>query len=205
MGLFAFDRSIPWLVLLACQQAQLSIPEDVSLVCGGDDEAVFEALTPSVSGVLYDSFRVGYLAAEAIDRLIAGRPVDPARLVPPLGVIERESSSFLAIDDPEIEAMVRYIWQHVDEQVKVNDLTRRFPIAQRTLTRRFKKLLGHGPAEEIRRSRLETARRLLISSKLSLAQVAVDAGYGTQSRLTHAIRQSIGMTPGQLRRQHRNP
>ena len=50
-----------------------------------------------------------------------------------------------------------------------------------------------------RRRRLDYARRKLADPRLSLAEVAIDAGFADQSHLTRAFRRVTGVTPGQYR------
>jgi len=202
-GLFAFDAAHTWRASIACTDAGLRVPDDISLICGGDDENVFESVRPTITGVLYDTHRVGYLAAQTLDQRMRGEDVPRHVPVPPLGVIERESTSFLAVEDPDIEPIIRHIWNHVEDQITVEDLVAKFPVAPRTLTRRFKKAIGHAPADEIKRSRIETAKRLLLNTDKPLAQVAVESGLGAASQLSRAIKQATGLTPATLRRQHR--
>jgi LacI family transcriptional regulator len=56
-------------------------------------------------------------------------------------------------------------------------------------------VIGHGPAEEIRRVRLERARELLTASDLSIEQIAQAVGFLTATRLGVAFRKQFGMTP----------
>lgn len=58
-------------------------------------------------------------------------------------------------------------------------------------------------ADEIRRSRVETAKRLLLTTDRPMARVAVESGLGAQSALTRAIREATGLTPSALRKRHR--
>jgi AraC family transcriptional regulator len=63
----------------------------------------------------------------------------------------------------------------------------------------FRRFHGCSVGEYVRRRRLQYARRKLADPALSLAQIAVDAGFADQSHLTRAFRRFTGMTPGQYR------
>ena len=56
------------------------------------------------------------------------------------------------------------------------------------------------PRAYVEHRRIEQAKHLLAESTLSLAQVAVEAGFATQSRLTSTFKRTTGFTPGQYRR-----
>jgi LacI family transcriptional regulator len=62
-----------------------------------------------------------------------------------------------------------------------------------------------GRSEEIRRSHVERARRLLATTELSMAEVATQAGFASQPQLSRVFRQRTGQTPTAFRRQARNP
>ena len=67
------------------------------------------------------------------------------------------------------------------------------------LARAFRQRYGSSPAEYARRLRVEAARELLARCDLSLAQVAVEAGFSDQSHLSHQFRRVVGMSPGRYR------
>ncbi len=202
LGLFAVTAGDGWRALLAAQHAGLRVPEDLLIICGGDDELVFESLTPTLTGVLYDQVEVGYQAAQTLDRLMQGLPVPRVRLIPPLGVIERQSSEFTAVNDPVIEQAVRYIWTHVEDQLTVDAVANATAVSARTLSRGFRRVLQRTPLEEIRRSRVQTAKRLLGSTDLSMTEIALRSGYSSSSQLSHCVRLETGLTPTALRQQH---
>jgi LacI family transcriptional regulator len=175
----------------------------VSLICGGDDDIVFETMNPTITGVLYDKRRVGYLAAQTLDQMMQGRSVPKTQPVAPLGVMARQTTEFIAVEDPLVEQAVRYIWQQTGDGLAVRDVLAATQASERTLHRRFKQHLGRTPADEIRRAKLETARRLLSTTDMPLVEVAAQAGYGEQSQLSRAIKEATGQTPTAYRRQFR--
>ncbi len=63
----------------------------------------------------------------------------------------------------------------------------------------FRALLGRSPAAEIRRIRLEHARRLVAHGDLPLAEVARRCGFGHVESLTRAFRRAYRQTPAAYR------
>ena len=61
------------------------------------------------------------------------------------------------------------------------------------------------PRAFVEHRRIELAKRLLIDTTESLADVAVETGFGTQSRMTTVFKQRTGFTPGQYRRRASGP
>ena len=203
LGLFAVDVDHAWRAMLACKAAGLRVPEDVALICGGEDEVLFDSVRPGITGILYDNERVGYEAAATLDAVMGGEVAPPLRTFPPLMVVERASTDLLAVADERVEAAVRFIWENVAKGLQVQDVVDALPVSARSLTRRFRQALGHSPADEIRRSRIETAKRLLTTTDLPLSTVAFDSGYGQQPQLNRYIKKDTGLTPLQLRDRHR--
>jgi LacI family transcriptional regulator len=195
-AVFVADSHCGRRVLEACRIAGLDVPQRIAVIAGDTDDLMCEVATPPLSSVELACHRIGYLAADLLDRLMAGEspPTRPI-LVPPLRVITRQSTDLLAIDDPELVAAIRHIRSHACGRLRVGDVVGRLAVSRRLLEQRFHAALGHGPAEEIRRVRLERAGELLAHSELSVEQVARAAGFRTATRLGVAFRKRFGMTP----------
>ena len=71
----------------------------------------------------------------------------------------------------------------------------------RTLQRRFRKYLDRLIATEIRRVRIERAKRELTQGTQPLKEIARDAGFGEAMRMYEVFRRELGVTPSQYRRQ----
>jgi LacI family transcriptional regulator len=123
-----------------------------------------------MSNIDQSPLRVGREAAALLDRLMSGRraPVRPIH-VPPVGVVQRQSTDTAAVDDPLVANALRHIRDHSREALKVSDLQKALFVSRRSLEHRFTQALGRTPAVEIRRARLEHVRRLLIETDLPLA------------------------------------
>ena len=55
---------------------------------------------------------------------------------------------------------------------------------------------------EIRRVRLEEAKRLLVETDRSIADISRATGFGHQDLFSRVFRRSVGQTPTQFRRRH---
>lgn len=203
MGIVCSDDEHALRVLIACRKRNISVPQRVSVIGLGNDEFFCESISPSISSVAVPAETIGYRAAELLHSLWTGGPVENVA-IPPLNVVSRESSSVSAVTDPQVARAVEYIWDHVEEGVTIAEVARVAAMSERTLLRHFKAVLGRTPGEEIRRSRIETARRLLTATEMPLAQVAIASGLGLPSQLSRTIRDATGQSPTELRRQYRS-
>jgi AraC family transcriptional regulator len=83
------------------------------------------------------------------------------------------------------------------------ELASRFNTSRRSLLRRFKATTGTSPSRYLEEVQIENAKTLLAMSKLSMKQVAHQAGYSTASHFSARFRQLTGLTPSAFREQAR--
>lgn len=72
-------------------------------------------------------------------------------------------------------------------------------VTERTLQRRFKALSQETPKEFITRTRVEMACPMLVSTNVSIRQVAHDCGYSEDTAFRKAFHQIMEMSPAQYR------
>jgi LacI family transcriptional regulator len=120
--------------------------------------------------------------------------------VPPHGVVSRQSTDVLSIDDPTVVRALRYIHTHAHHGIVVNDVLREVPISRRSLEIQFRSYLGRSPAEEIRRIRLDRGRQLLGRRELSITEIALACGFSNATRFGVAFRKCFGTTPRAFRK-----
>jgi AraC family transcriptional regulator, regulatory protein of adaptative response / DNA-3-methyladenine glycosylase II len=90
----------------------------------------------------------------------------------------------------------------------VEGLASRLGYSSRQLNRILRHELGAGPLSLARASRAQTARTLLVSTQMKLADVAFAAGFSSVRQFNETIAEVFDMTPTALRgtaRHHRNP
>jgi AraC-like DNA-binding protein len=79
------------------------------------------------------------------------------------------------------------------------ELATRFNTSRRSLLRLFKATTGTSPSRYIEDMKIESARTLLATSKMSMKQIAHEAGYSTASHFSARFRQLTGLTPSTFR------
>lgn len=202
LALFAANAMIGFCTSIACHESELRIPDDIALLDVDNDELLSKLSNPPNSSVALATHRMGFEGARMLDGLMSGaKSLETAITIPPIGVVVRQSSDALAIDDEDIAKVVRFIRQPRSQAITVSEVVRHLALSRTTVDRKFKDLVGHSLAEEIRRNRRERAKTLLASSELSIADVAANAGYTGNIELSVDFRKSIGVTPSQYRKQ----
>ncbi len=188
----------------ACRLANIAIPEQVA-VLGVDNDAVLDALTsPPLSSVDPNAARIGYEAAVLLDDLMHGFAQSQNSIfIEPAGVIERQSTDVTAVDDPELAAALTYIRHNATRGIAVENMLSFLSISRATLERRFMKLLGRTPKQEIVRVQLDQVKRLLTLTNDSLTEIADLTGFKTGSHLSVAFKRNTGLSPIQFRAHYR--
>jgi LacI family transcriptional regulator len=180
------------------------VPDEVAVLGVDDDEVLCGLASPPLSSVMPDAIGAGRLAAELLDQLMRGGQLKRSEwLLPPLGIITRQSTDVLAIDDPLVVAAIRQIRDHACNGIKVTDVARDLKTTRRVLENRFTKRVGHTPHEEIARVQFRRVEHLLLETELSLAAIAARAGFKHTEYMTVAFTKRHGMPPSRWRQERR--
>jgi len=93
-----------------------------------------------------------------------------------------------------------FVEANLARSIRLHDLAARAGLSPYHFARAFKTSSSMTPRGFVEHRRIERAKRLLTESTQSLAEVAVETGFGTQSRLTSTFKRHTGFTPGAYRR-----
>ena len=200
VGIFACTDQLAFWLLDACRRAGVAVPEEAAVVGAENDETLCTMARPQLSSVAFDGERVGYEAAALLDRMMAGEPKpDGPILVPPTGLVVRQSSDIMAIDDPHVVSAVRYIREHACHGINVADVVKHAGLSRTLLERRMRQAIGRTPGEEIIRLRFNRVKQLLVETELSLAAIANRCGFEHPQYMAEAFKKHFGITPGTYR------
>lgn len=187
-------------VLDACRAIRVAVPEEVAVVGVDNDEVLCNLSDPPLSSVVPDTERIGYEAAVLLAELMAGRKTPPPEiLIEPGGVIARRSTEVLAMEDRQIAAVARFIREHACDGIDVSDVLRAVPMSRSSLDRRFIKVLGRSPKDEIVRVRLNRVKQLLTESDFPLSLIAEKTGFEHTEYLSRIFRKKMRTTPSRFR------
>jgi LacI family transcriptional regulator len=192
------DRGLQ--LLDACRRASVRVPDDVSVLGVDNDEFMCLLATPPLSSIDINLEGVGYRAAELLAGLMRGKKPPPEPVLLPAGeVVSRQSSDALVIDDAELSAAVRYLRENACRPIRMRDVTAAVGIERRTLERKMKRLFGRSPKDELLRIQIDEAKRLLLSTQLSIKAIAAKAGFQNSRYFSKVFRTRTGRAPGQFR------
>jgi transcriptional regulator GlxA family with amidase domain len=83
---------------------------------------------------------------------------------------------------------------------QLEGLADRLRVTTRTLNRRFKAATGETPLEFLQKARIERARGLLETSRLSFDQIVERVGYEDASSFRRLFKRAVGISPHEYRR-----
>jgi AraC-like DNA-binding protein len=98
---------------------------------------------------------------------------------------------------------VRYLGQHLTEEIFVPAVARKFGCSEGHFHRLFKQQTGQTPMAYLTRLRGQHAAHLLTQTDLPVAEIARQVGYTDPLYFSRVLRQMTGLSPTQYRAQHR--
>jgi LacI family transcriptional regulator len=200
-GVMLFADTLVDECMETCLDAGIRIPDQLAVVGVDNENILCNMMRPSLSSIPQNAEEIGYLAAEQLARLFAGKtpPAKPI-LVRPQAIHVRQSSDLLAVDDPIVMQALGIIRDRAGQNIGVSDLLKVAPMARRTLEGRFLKTLGFSPYEAILRSRINLAKDLLSTTGRTVEAVAIESGFNSLTRFTLVFRRIVGCPPGEWRK-----
>ena len=97
-------------LLDVCRELSVAVPEEIAVIGVDNDQLLCDLSDPPLSSVIPDTHRTGHLAAELLDRQMAGKRVSvKGHLIKPIGIETRRSTDVLAIEDPHVANALRII------------------------------------------------------------------------------------------------
>ena len=94
-----------------------------------------------------------------------------------------------------------FLASHLTEKITVEQLAAEVNCSPSHFHSLFKQQTGQTPHQYILAARLNQVHHLLAQGQLSLNDIAQQCGFSSQSALTTAVKNQLGITPGKLRKQ----
>ena len=200
VGVLATEDPVGRMVIDACLDNGLRVPEEVSVLGVNNDRFACEMLHPQMSSIELSSERVGWQAAKMLDGLLSGSaaPEEPVRISPER-IVERHSTDLIAVGDRVVADALRYIRENAHRPIQVDDVSRAAHVARRTLETRFRRLLSVSVHDSIRKERIRRACRLLKETDMLIEELAHACGYTTRERFNQAFKLEMQDTPSRYR------
>lgn len=201
LGIFTENDDTAALVIDACAQLGLRVPEQVAVLGCGNDPLVVDFTRVPLSSVDPDHAERAYRASQLLDRLMDGEPVpDQPILIEPPGIVTRQSSDIMAVPDLRVAGALTYIRRNfMSVNLNSDTVSEACDVPPRTLARLFKQHLNRTVVDEIGRLRRQRAQQLLSAGGISATEVARQSGFASLLHLRRNFQRHLKMTPRQWR------
>ena len=93
---------------------------------------------------------------------------------------------------------------NLDKEINLNSLASRLMTNRNKLSMAFKAKYGQSIFNWLRDQRLDSARRLLISTSKTISQIANEVGYLDSNNFSTTFKKKFGMSPIRYRKYHRS-
>ena len=103
-------------------------------------------------------------------------------------------------EERTITLLTRYLQEHMAEELSLSVLAEQFYLNPQYISQLFKNEIGVGFLTYLTNIRMEKAKKLLLSTSYSIAEVAEQSGYGDYRVFTKVFKKTEGITPSQYRR-----
>ncbi|QQE11277.1 XylR family transcriptional regulator [Planctomycetota bacterium] len=200
IGIMACDDVVGRYVIEACHIADLNVPEDVA-VLGVDDDHFFCNLShPSLSSIALNAEKGGYQAAQLLGEMMQQCKQKKRRIVvDAVGVKTRQSTDFIAVDDPLVQLAVNVINEKSSAYVTIDEIASDCDVSRRNLEMRFRNSLGKTILEVMSERKLRYAMELLQEKDWSISRIAEAVGYQSVSYFTQVFKKRMRITPSNYR------
>ena len=204
VAVFAETAPVARLMVQLARARKWRVPHDLAILCAHNLKAVV-SVAPQISAIEPNYERVGYEAAGLLDRLMAGKEPPPEPIyVSPRGVIARESTDYFAVDDKVVATALHFVSGRLGKPLRLREVAAAATVSPRLLQQRFRAGLGRSLSAEIRRLRIESAKRMLAEPDRQIREIAALCGFRNSDIMGQVFRREVGATPRQYRKQVRS-
>ena len=195
-GIFAANDEMAHYVMMACDNAGVSVPNDVAVVGVDNDLRFCENVAVTLSSVSGDPAAVGLAAVELLEDKMTNRRKKRvvSRSCSDIKFVRRMSSLRFRNADAKTLKAIEFVRLNACFGTTPEAVAREMGCSRRFADRRFVDLLGHTVQEEIHAVRLCKVKDLLAVPGMELASIPDQCGYGSMSDLCRDFKKRTGMT-----------
>jgi AraC family transcriptional regulator len=158
---------------------------------GGSADHVFTHLGKAVHSLIWrDAKPSDRELAERIEAAVTAH--FPGTCTPPRRA--------LSLDAKRLKRVLDFIEAKLASDISLDDLAAEACFSSFHFSRLFREATGLAPQRYVHNRRIHLAQEMLAADQSTLAQVALDTGFGSQANFTRAFRKTVGLTPGQYRK-----
>ena len=128
------------------------------------------------------------------------RSMDVEQLLQCLGNMHSLESEKGAEYSEAVSAAVLYMESNFEKNISLSDVAKQIHLNAEYFSRRFKKETGYKFSEFLQKIRMEEARRLLLTTVLSVTEIAGRTGFNNDSYFSATFKKYFGENPNETRK-----
>lgn len=118
---------------------------------------------------------------------------------------ERQLAPSCGLTRGQARRVLEYIETNLECEVTLREMSGVVDLSPWHFARMFKRTMHAAPHRYVLDRRIERAKAMLYSSKLSLLEISLSTGFCDQSHFSSTFRRMVGATPKEFRRLHARP
>lgn len=202
-GMLAANDFMGEQILAACFDLGIDVPHQVAVIGIDNEEIRCEHLRPTLTSVEPDFRKAGYLAAETLADILAGKEnAGGYRIFGPARIVRRQSTAVMPMKSEAVEDALEMIRLKACSGIKAADVLLRMGGSRSSAERLFRKATGCSVLEKLNDRRLEEVKCLLARSDVKIDSLPDFCGYRSKSFLRRHFKEKTGMTMQEWRRSH---
>ncbi len=102
-------------------------------------------------------------------------------------------------EEGAVAEAIRYMHRNLCRELSVQEVAETVRLSPSHFSRMFKSQTGYSPYEYILLRRIDAAKHLLASTRLSVKEIAFQTGYNSEENFIHSFQKKVGVSPGVFR------
>ncbi len=194
-------------LLDACREIGLRVPSEAAFLGVNNDALLCENAEPRLSSVQPDFIGEGRLAAEILEKMLAGdayrqKCCGNTFLVGVRQVVHRDSTRPPSAAGLLVQKALVYIEKNAARGIGVQDVARHLKVSYSLLNLRFQELQRESVYEAILRTRLNAVKDRLVTTNKTIDEIAAHFGWASSASLMHLFKRRFGVSMRTWRQDH---
>lgn len=180
-----------------CREAGIDVPGEIGLLGVNNDPILCENAEPRLSSIQPDFTREGELAAELLDRMMAGDDDFPGGRTFSVGIratVARETTAPQSEAGRLVQRALTWMRAEAVRGIGAADVARHLRVSPSLLELRFREIRRKGVYATLLDMRLDEVRRLLRETSKSIADITFECGWENPAPPKTLFRRRFGCT-----------
>lgn len=193
-ALFAANDYRAAQILNACRAADISVPQQLSVLSVDDEEFLCETCSPTLSSMRVEFEESGYRGAEILDGMIRSGKALPRQTFGVKGIVERASTADSCGVSRIVSEACEFIRKNAKTAIHVEDIARAVGVSIRLLERDFAISLNLTPTSYLQQQKLNLIAETLRKTTTPVGEVGTLCGFANAKYLKTLFKSHFGCT-----------